>query len=116
MNTVTVTSTELIVEPQGLDKLWGLKRELRFPLSHVLGATADDGVAADPRGLRAPGLSIGGKTVGTFHRDGEAVFWSVDDPRSNVVIQLRDERLARVVVTVQDPAATERAVTEAPLR
>lgn len=113
MNSVTVTASELVIVPQGMDKLWGLRRELRFPLSHVRGATADSGVAAEPRGLRAPGLAVPGKYVGTFHRDGEASFWNVSDPRANIVIQLHDERYVRAVLTVSDPTAAEREINSA---
>ena len=77
------------------------------------GATADPGVAGEPRGIRAPGLSVPGKHVGTFHRDGEASFWNVSDPRDNVVVQLQDEEFARAVLTVDDPAAVEHAINEA---
>lgn len=113
MNAIELTEDELIVEPKGLDKLWGLRRELRVPLAHVRGATVDEGVAEEPRGVRAPGLAVPGKYVGTFHRGGEASFWSVSDPRSNIVIQLQDEEFARVVLTVDDPAAAEHAINTA---
>jgi hypothetical protein len=113
VNTITLTDSELIIEPQGLDALWGLRRDLRIPLSHVRGATADPGVAREPRGVRAPGLALPGKYVGTFHRDGEASFWNVSDPRDNIVIQLVDEHYARTVLTVSDPVATERRINGA---
>ena len=113
MNVIALTEDDLIVEPKGLDKLWGFRKELRVPLSHVRGATADPGVAGEPRGIRAPGLSVPGKTVGTFHRDGEASFWSVSDPHDNIVIQFQDEEYARAVLTVEDPDATERAINAA---
>jgi hypothetical protein len=34
------------------------------------------------------------------------VFWDVHDPQKTVVIQLRDERYARLVIEVEDPRAT----------
>ena len=55
---VTVTPTELIVEPRGLDKLWSFRRRIVVPLSHVRGATHDPGMKHEPRGLRAPGLGL----------------------------------------------------------
>lgn len=116
MNEITLTSDELVVEPRGLDKLWSFTRELRIPLAHVRGATADPGVAGEPRGLRAPGLAVPGKYAGTFHRDGEATFWNVSDPRDNVVIELRDEKYVRLVLTVADPTAEERRINAAAQR
>ncbi len=113
MNTITITDDELVIEPKGLDKLWGLRRELRVPLAHVRGATADPGVADEPRGIRAPGLAVPGKYVGTFHRDGEASFWNVSDPRDNIVIQFQNDEYARAVLTVADPATTEHDINDA---
>jgi hypothetical protein len=38
------------------------------------------------------------------------VFWDVHDPQKTVVIQLRDERYARLVIEVEDPRATAAAI------
>lgn len=113
MNTITIDGGELIIEPRGLDKMWGFRREIRVPLSHVRGATADSGVADEPKGLRAPGLAIPGKYVGTFHRDGEASFWNISDRRRNVVIDFIEEEFARAILTVDDPAQAERDINSA---
>jgi hypothetical protein len=115
MAQVTIDGTDLIIEIEGMDKLWALQSRLIFPLANVRGATADPGIAKDPKGLRAPGTHVPGVvTAGTFHRDGERVFWDVHDPADAVVIELRDERFARLVIQVADPRATvgmiERAV------
>lgn len=114
LNKVSVVDGTLVVEPVGLGKLWSLTRAaLRVPLAHVRGATWDPGVAAEPRGLRAPGLSLPGRHAGTFHRDGERLFWNLGDPRDNVVVELVDERYDRLVLTVADPRAVERLVNDA---
>ncbi|MEU7854513.1 hypothetical protein [Nonomuraea sp. NPDC049141] len=56
-------------------------------------------------------------TAGTFHLDGERVFWDVHDAAKAVVIELADERYTRLVVEVDDPRATvdlvERHITRA---
>ncbi|TKV61379.1 hypothetical protein FDO65_07250 [Nakamurella flava] len=113
MNEITLTAEELVVEPRGLDKLWSFTRELRIPLTHVRGATADPGVVDEPRGIRAPGLAVPGKYAGTFHRGGEATFWNVSDPRDNLVVELRDEKYVRLVLTVADPTGEERRINAA---
>jgi hypothetical protein len=38
------------------------------------------------------------------------VFWDVHDPEKTVVIQLRDERYAQLVIEVEDPHATAAAI------
>lgn len=105
MNTVTITNNNLVVEPQGMDKLWSLKRRLEYPLASVRGATFDPGANNEPKGLRAPGLAIPGKWAGTFHRDGEKSFWNVSTPGETVVIELANEHYDRLILTVNDPRA-----------
>jgi hypothetical protein len=114
---VTITDGELVVEPEGLHQLWGFKRRIRVPLAHVRGATADPGIAGEPKGLRAPGLQVpGGATIGTFHRDGAKHFWDVGRGGRAVVIELVDDEWARLVVEVADPRATVDAVNRAVTR
>jgi hypothetical protein len=116
MARVSIDNGDLIVEIEGMDKLWSLKSRLAIPLGNVRGATADPGIVKEPKGLRAPGTHLAGViTAGTFHQDGERVFWDVRDGARAVVIELTDERYARLVIEVADPGATvaliERAIT-----
>ena len=113
MNIVTITPTELIVEPTGLDKLWSFTRKLEIPLAHVRGATFDPGANQEPKGLRAPGLAIPGKWSGTFNRDGDKSFWNVSRPAQTVVVELSDERYDRLVLTVDEPRAIVDAINGA---
>ncbi|MGW3493764.1 hypothetical protein [Streptomyces sp. NPDC001020] len=111
---ISIDDDNLIVEIEGLDKLWALKSRLTIPLAHVRGATADPGIVKEPKGLRSPGTHVPGVvTAGTFHVDGERVFWDVRDPAKAVVIQLADERYARLVIQVSDPHATVALVEDA---
>jgi hypothetical protein len=52
-------------------------------------------------------------TAGTFYQEGERVFWDVHDPEKTVVIRLKDERYAQLVIEVEDPPATIAAIHEA---
>ncbi|MEU7874346.1 hypothetical protein [Dactylosporangium sp. NPDC049140] len=114
MATVNIDGDTLVVEIEGLDKLWALKSRLAIPLANVRGATADPGIAREPRGIRAPGAYIPNViTAGTFHLDGEKVFWDVHDARKAVVIELADERYARLVIEVEDPRAVVALVEKA---
>ena len=115
MAQVRIDDAALIVEIEGLDKLWAFKSRLEIPLLNVRGATADPGMIKEPKGVRAPGAHVPGIiTAGTFHIDGERIFWDVRDATKAVVIELHDERYSRLVVQVADPRATvdliERAV------
>ena len=110
MNIITLTDTALVVEPQGLDKLWSFTRKLEIPLNHVRGATFDPGANKESKGLRAPGLAIPGKLAGTFNKDGDKSFWNVSAPSETVVIELINEHYARLVLTVGQPRSVVDAI------
>ncbi|WP_428933936.1 hypothetical protein [Streptomyces sp. ACT015] len=117
MAQVRIDGDDLVVEIEGMNKLWAFKSRLTVPLVNVRGATADPGIAADPKGIRAPGARVPGViTAGTFHLDGEKVFWDVRDPAKAVVVELADERYARLVLQVDDPRATVALVENALIR
>ena len=107
MARVSIEAGELVVDVEGLDKLWALKSRLSIPLANVRGATLDPGIVRDRKGVRAPGTHVPGVIVaGTFHHEGERVFWDVRDAAKAVVIELDDEQYARLVIQVEDPGAT----------
>ena len=112
MAEVELTENALIVHVRGMDRLWTLKSRLEIPLSHVAGAEADPQIAREwHKGIRAAGTHVPGVgTAGTFYQEGERVFWDVHDPENTVVIRLRDERYARLVIEVDDPRATAAAI------
>lgn len=117
MATISVQGQDLVVEMNGLDKLWSLKSKLTIPLAHVRGATIDPGILGEPKGVRAPGTHLPGViTAGTFHQDGEKVFWAVRDALKAVVVELADEHYTRLVVEVDDPRAVVAMVEQATSR
>lgn len=115
MATISIADGELTVHVQGMDKVWALKSQLTIPLAHVRGATVDPGITRDAKGRRGPGTHIPGVIVaGTFHHEGQRVFWDVHDSAKAIVIELDDDTYQRLVIEVPDPRATvddiERAV------
>ncbi|WP_280302396.1 hypothetical protein [Nocardia neocaledoniensis] len=105
MAEVSIDGGDLVVRIEGLDKLWALKSRLVIPLTNVRGATVDPGIVKERKGIRAPGTHLPGViTAGTFHIDGEQVFWDLRDPEKAVVVELADERYARLVIEVDNPA------------
>jgi hypothetical protein len=105
-NIITITDHSLIIEPQGLDKVWTFKDRLEIPLSHVMGATFDPGIAEEPKGMRGPGLGMPKKFAGTFTNRGDKSFWNVSGFDRTIVIQLTDEHYERLVLTADDPKVT----------
>jgi hypothetical protein len=111
---ITTDGDKLLLDVQGLDKLWSLKSRLEIPLSSIRGVKADSEVARKPRGMRAPGTYIPGViTAGTFHQHGKRVFWDVHNADNAIVIDLADERYAQLVVEVADPTAAIKQIESA---
>ena len=105
MVSVTIDDGVLGVEMHGADKLWSLRSHIDIPLRNVRSIRRDpDRVREWWSGLRAPGTWIPGVVkAGTFHKDGESVFFDVHDPANTVIIELRDERYSELVLEVDDP-------------
>ncbi len=115
MAEIELTASDLIVHVTGADRIFALKSQLRVPLEHLIGASLDEEEARRwYHGMRAPGTQVPGLiTAGTFYEHGERVFWDVHRPEKAIALSLQDERYAKLVVEVEDPAATVAAITEA---
>lgn len=116
MAEIAVEDGMLVVTMHGADKLWALKSRLEVPLIHVKGAGIDpDFIRRERyRGIRTGGTSVPGViTAGTLRQHGDWVFWDVHDPEKAVIIELADERFARLVVQVDDPFATVAVIQRA---
>jgi hypothetical protein len=102
-----ISEGKLVVQVQGADRFWALKSTLEIPLEHVAGIRADPEIAHGWwHGFRAPGTEIPGViTAGTFYHHGERIFWDVHHPEKTVVITLRHEKYAELIVEVADPDA-----------
>jgi len=116
MAEVELTEDTLVVHVKGMDRIFALTSRLEIPLSHVMGAQVDPELGHPEwwKSLRFTATQIPWVvSAGTFYQEGERVFWDVRDPEKVVVIRLRDERYARLVIGVDDPPATVRAIQEA---
>lgn len=110
---ISVTGGRVVLEVEGMDKLWALRSRLEIPLAHIRGVRADPEVARGWwHGLRIGGTQMPGViTAGTFYQHGKAVFWDVHDPEHTIVIDLADERYDRLVMEVADPEGTVRQLS-----
>lgn len=116
MTRIEIAKGRLKMEVLGWDKLWAFKSRLEFPVEHVIGARAwDKKVKFTWRGIRAPGTCLPGVIVaGTYHFKGERIFYDVHDFGGAIIIELKDEWYARLVVQVPDPDAILRLLPEIP--
>jgi hypothetical protein len=110
MTRIEIAEGRLKVEVLGWDKLWAFKSRLEFPVEHVVDVRRrDKEVRFTWRGIRAPGTCLPGVIVaGTYHSKGEHIFYDVHDFDRAIIIELRDEWYARLVVEVADPEAVLR--------
>lgn len=106
MPEVQVGETVVVLHLSTLERLGALHGDVVIPRPSIRSAR----VAANPwselRGLRAPGTGWPGRIAlgtwrGRFGRD----FFAVFGREPAVVLELRDQRFARVVVSVPDPGA-----------
>jgi hypothetical protein len=108
MAIVELDGETLTLRVTGLDQVLAFKHTVEIPIAHVAGIDADSAEAgAVFHGLRLPGTNLPGiVTAGSFIRAGQWSFWDVHDPRKALTIRLKDEHYSRLVVEVDDPAAT----------
>ncbi|GAJ27279.1 hypothetical protein JCM15457_2252 [Liquorilactobacillus sucicola DSM 21376 = JCM 15457] len=101
-NRITITDGKLVVIPQGINKIFAIKRRLEIPLCNVAGATIDEGILNESRGLKAPGTSVPGYYAGTFRKNNEKTFFNIKRSSIPVVIQLRNDEYTRLILGVEE--------------
>jgi hypothetical protein len=107
MAVVSIEADALRVTFRGIHRLWTLRRRLTVPLAHIIDARRDASLASSSPGWRLLGAELPGVVAaGRFVKDGERAFWDVVDPDKAVVIELRGERYARLVLEVDEPDET----------
>jgi hypothetical protein len=112
---ITTAQEKLMLEVQGLHKLWALKSRMEIPLEHIKGVHADPHPAMGWfQGLKLVGTDIPHVfRAGMFWQEGNKVFWDVRHPEKTIVLELEDESYAKLIVEVEDPDATVREIQQA---
>jgi hypothetical protein len=107
MVNVSVDGEKAVFEVEGIDKLWTLRSRLEIPLAHIKEVHADPEIARGwYHGWRLLGTNIPGiLTAGTFHRDGNNMFWDVHNPERTIVLELDHEFYDQLIIEVSDPAS-----------
>lgn len=114
MTHVFIDAQRLRVQRSGCAQWIG--RSVDVPLSHVAAVT--DARPAEVRrwstGIRVAGIQIPGLIkAGLFRQDGRLAWWDVRRGSRVLVITLRDEQVATLVIEVDDPAAVNRSLNRA---
>ncbi|MFD2368054.1 hypothetical protein [Pseudoduganella sp. GCM10020061] len=114
MPTLELTENELVVHMNLWETLAALQKTIRVPLSSVRGATDDAGFSSASLGLRLPGTAVPGLIyAGTFIKGGDRQFAFMTRKTQPVVIELANERWARIILGVDDPRATAAQINAA---
>ena len=104
MTHIVIDDGRLRVTRSGVGRWLG--RSVDVPLGHVT-AISEAAPAAARRwyqGIRVAGIHVPGLiTSGLFRQDGRLAWWDVRRGRRVLVITLRDERIAKLVIEVDDP-------------
>ena len=114
MTHVFIDDERLRVQRSGVGRWLG--RPVDVPLGHVSSvAEADPAeVRRWSHGIRIAGIQIPGLiTSGLFRQDGRLAWWDVRRGRKVLVVTLPDERITKLVIEVDDPAAITLAVARA---
>ena len=110
MTKVSVSDGKLIIDVQGLDKIWTLKSRLEIPVEHISGVRRAENEPVPF--IRLPGTFVPGLiTAGTYYEPGwKRVFWDVHDHEKAIVIDLHDEHFSKLIIEVAAPEATIREI------
>lgn len=103
---ISIDGEKAVFEVEGIDKLWSLRSRLEIPLAHIKSVRADSTVAHGWfHGWKLLGTNMPGiLTAGTFHQNGNNVFWDVHDPDRTIVLELEHEFYGQLIIEVHDPA------------
>lgn len=114
MATLSVSPTDLVISLTLREKVAGLHGDVRVPLA----AVTEVGVVQDPvanvRGVRAPGLSIPGRTkIGTWRSHGHRIFAVARQGIPGVRVILTGTGFDELLISVNDAAAVAHRVRAA---
>lgn len=116
MPRIELTNEHLHLHLGWAERLLALHAPLRIPLRHVRGATDDDGYRHH-LGLRVFGSSIPGLfRAGWYRKGGDSQFVYATARQHLVVIELAEEKWARLVLGVKDPRQVANAINAAVAR
>ena len=104
MAALQLTDATLAVHFTTAEKFTGWVRDTEVPLSAIrLVEVVADAVHA-PRGLRAPGLGLPGRKIGTWRRAGERTLVSVSRDQPALRIELDGQRYDTWLIGADDAA------------
>jgi hypothetical protein len=112
MAQLLVDAEAITVALSPAEKVEAAHGNVTVPRSAMVGARVVQDGMAELQGIRAPGTSLPGLVmVGTWRGAGRTTFAVCHGKQPAVLVELKDARFDRLVVTVDDPEATLAALT-----
>ncbi len=113
--TITVEGDLMAVKLSGWRSVWAVTRGIKVPLNCIVAVDHDPGVYSRvPTKARMITKQRSGVIkLGAYHSMDGWSFWACGLGRNAVVIDTRNHRYATIVVEVENPVATVRALREA---
>lgn len=112
---ISIEGDKAIFDVEGWHKLFSLRSRLKIPLVHIRSVDIDP----QPAMGWFDGLKLAGTNVpnifraGIFYQQGNFVFWDVQTPENTIVINLKDEHFAKLIIEVADPQGAARLLKDA---
>jgi hypothetical protein len=118
MTTIDVSNDHLTITLTGWDRVWTLRKQLSFPLSHVKSVEIQPRPRRSWKSVRFPGTywpdTIQAGTFWSWDKH-EWSFWNIRKADQVVIIELENERFRQVVLEVGDPDAVAERIRGASL-
>ena len=111
MVTITTDGVTVRIKVRGLHQLWAFRRTLEIPLRHLTSVTRM------APGLRPPWLRLIGTAIpgliyaGMFRGRGRREFWDWTCGKDAVQLDLAEETLSRIVVSVDNAEEVIRQIS-----
>lgn len=103
-NKIEISDNQLIILPQGINKLASLTNKIAIPLKHINKVAIDMDILNKYKGFRSPGTVISGYYwAGSYIKNGEKTFFNIKRGNKPVVIQLANEKYTQLVLGVENP-------------
>jgi len=116
MARIKIENNHLIITMQGIRRFGALKKNLRIPLDNISRVFYDKAAwSALPNPLqKRAGANIYGLYFGGyFSVRGDKLFYDLKKKKYTIVLELKNHKLKRVIIGVDDPCAAVRVIESA---
>lgn len=102
---LSINESNLFIAIKGMDTFSTCKNKLNIPLKHIVAVKHYQGEYNTCfKGVRIPGINMPGfGSAETFYQQGDKIFWGVKNCEKSIMIELRNNSFAKIIVEVDNP-------------